>query len=216
MNYKEQLETPEWKEKRKVILERDECQCTKCSEKRSDFLGFDYEFGVLDYNDFTNKGYVIKRTGNLSEKLELSLNNVSIKCNFLVGDLIKVPLNKLKIAKQWKEPKNPLMFKFNSLELVCFNEDEYDEDKFFDLNIHHKYYQKGKKAWEYENDALITLCRKCHHTEHNTNDIPILDDKGQIIDFAKKCDKCNGSGALSDYKYYHNGICFKCNGRGDV
>lgn len=30
------------------------------------------------------------------------------------------------------------------------------------LNVHHKYYIKGHKAWEYDNDALITLCTECH------------------------------------------------------
>ncbi len=30
------------------------------------------------------------------------------------------------------------------------------------LQIHHKSYDKGKKAWEYGNDRLITLCETCH------------------------------------------------------
>ena len=216
MNYKEELARFEWQEKRELILERDNYQCIECNQKRSDFLGFDYEFGVLDYVEFTIKGYVVKRSGVNLEKLELSFNNLSIKCDFLIGNLKNVQLNKLKIAKQWREPKNPLMYKINSLELVCFSEDEYVESDFFDLNIHHKYYQVGKKAWEYSNDALVTLCANCHHIEHQTNEIPILDAKGLVIGFANKCDRCDGSGVILDYKYYHNGICFKCNGRGDL
>lgn len=30
------------------------------------------------------------------------------------------------------------------------------------LQVHHKSYDKGKKAWEYGNDRLITLCKTCH------------------------------------------------------
>ena len=36
------------------------------------------------------------------------------------------------------------------------------------LQVHHKSYDKDKKAWEYGNDRLITLCETCHKelTEH--------------------------------------------------
>lgn len=30
------------------------------------------------------------------------------------------------------------------------------------LHIHHIYYTKGAKPWEYENEALDTLCSDCH------------------------------------------------------
>lgn len=30
------------------------------------------------------------------------------------------------------------------------------------LNVHHKYYEKGAKPWEYPDDALICLCEPCH------------------------------------------------------
>lgn len=30
------------------------------------------------------------------------------------------------------------------------------------LDVHHIYYEWGKEPWEYEDDALITLCRLCH------------------------------------------------------
>ena len=34
------------------------------------------------------------------------------------------------------------------------------------LNVHHINYIKGKKAWEYKINDLITLCRYCHETYH--------------------------------------------------
>lgn len=35
-----------------------------------------------------------------------------------------------------------------------------------DLQVHHKTYIDGLKAWEYSNNDLITLCRKCHKRLH--------------------------------------------------
>jgi hypothetical protein len=30
------------------------------------------------------------------------------------------------------------------------------------LHVHHRYYLRGKKPWEYDDDALTTLCEDCH------------------------------------------------------
>lgn len=30
------------------------------------------------------------------------------------------------------------------------------------LNVHHSYYAKGRKPWEYESESLRTLCEDCH------------------------------------------------------
>ncbi len=34
------------------------------------------------------------------------------------------------------------------------------------LQVHHKFYDKGKKPWEYDYDACVTVCKKCHAVEH--------------------------------------------------
>ena len=34
------------------------------------------------------------------------------------------------------------------------------------LNVHHLSYEKGKLAWEYPNEKLITLCNFCHEKTH--------------------------------------------------
>ena len=39
------------------------------------------------------------------------------------------------------------------------------------LHVHHKFYEKGLKAWEYENEVLITLCFECHAKEHEKKPI---------------------------------------------
>jgi len=38
-----------------------------------------------------------------------------------------------------------------------------------ELQVHHKYYDKKKLAWEYDNDCLITLCKDCHEYETKEN-----------------------------------------------
>jgi len=35
------------------------------------------------------------------------------------------------------------------------------------LNVHHHYYDKGKDPWDYEDNALITMCEDCHESEKN-------------------------------------------------
>ena len=33
------------------------------------------------------------------------------------------------------------------------------------LHVHHTDYIKGRMAWEYENNELITMCKDCHYLE---------------------------------------------------
>lgn len=37
------------------------------------------------------------------------------------------------------------------------------------LQVHHRYYIKDAKAWEYPLQALTTLCDRCHKLEHDIN-----------------------------------------------
>ena len=48
------------------------------------------------------------------------------------------------------------------------------------LNVHHKYYESGKLAWEYPDDVLVTLCRDCHENEHEIVPYPKV---GKIYKF---------------------------------
>ena len=83
------------------------------------------------------------------------------------------------------------------------------------LHVHHKYYILNKLPWEYDNDALITLCELCHIEIHQKEKILVYEDetKSETIDLTV-CVNCNGTGYLSHYKYYMNGVCFGCSGTG--
>jgi len=34
----------------------------------------------------------------------------------------------------------------------------------YNLQIHHLYYQPKLKVWEYDNEALVTVCESCHQS----------------------------------------------------
>lgn len=84
------------------------------------------------------------------------------------------------------------------------------------LNIHHKSYIMNRLAWEYDNSNLITLCENCHEEEHIQQEIPLYDENLNLISHIETCDRCNGLGYIKQYNYYHNGICFKCEGKGVI
>lgn len=85
------------------------------------------------------------------------------------------------------------------------------------LNVHHKYYIKGKMPWEYEDNALIALCESCHRETHKTDDVPIyrtMNSSLVRLSDTTPCDRCNGAGYIHQYKHIQNGICFDCWGEG--
>lgn len=84
------------------------------------------------------------------------------------------------------------------------------------LNIHHTYYIKDSKPWEYENDSLVTLCEDCHKKRHENTRIPLYDQEKRLISNLIPCDRCGGSGYLPQYNHIEHGICFKCHGEGTV
>ena len=86
---------------------------------------------------------------------------------------------------------------------------------FTQLHIHHKYYIKDRNPWEYENEALVTLCAECHQKRHNTTNIPLYSAKKELlITNLPMCKRCQGRGYIPQYHYYCEGICFKCFGEG--
>lgn len=90
----------------------------------------------------------------------------------------------------------------------------YPTDKPVFLHVHHKYYVMGKLPWEYNSDALITLCDTCHLDLHTKNTIKVYTNeslKESLI--LKPCNKCHGAGYLSEYRHVQGGVCFECFGK---
>lgn len=87
--------------------------------------------------------------------------------------------------------------------------------KFTPLNIHHQYYIRSKVPWEYDNNALVTLCSHCHQKRHQQTSVPLYTLDRQLICSALPiCERCHGTGYLPQFHYYMGGICFKCHGEG--
>ena len=81
------------------------------------------------------------------------------------------------------------------------------------LHVHHKYYVQGKLAWEYPNEALLSLCQTCHQELHNNTIIKVYENEKMDSEMQlTTCKKCNGSGYISKYHYFKDGICFSCMG----
>ncbi len=81
------------------------------------------------------------------------------------------------------------------------------------LQVHHLYYVLTNKAWEYPNDALITLCEDCHHDLHAEESVPVYTDNSlkKRMEYTP-CKRCDGKGFLKEYLHVQNGICFRCKG----
>jgi hypothetical protein len=59
--------------------------------------------------------------------------------------------------------------RWQKMRLEILSRDEWTCQQCFDkettLHVHHRYYSRGKEPWEYEQDALVTLCESCHAEE---------------------------------------------------
>lgn len=213
MTYQEQLESYEWRSKRKEILERDNFCCRNCKIERTPFIGISQKFGIKNYKELLNDGYSLAINDDTNDLMFLK-NGFIHKALFVEKTDKRLIVENLFFALRFKEPKNK--FVFGSFELICFYKEIKTNDKFPDLNVHHKYYIENRLAWEYNNDILITLCERCHQEEHENNEIKVFDEKGQFLYIPQICDKCFGTGYLPEFHYYQSGICFKCGGNGVI
>lgn len=64
-------------------------------------------------------------------------------------------------TKNWKSVRNRIIERDGRKCAHCGRSE--DEVK---LQVHHLHYEEGKKAWEYPDEYLITLCQHCHAEEH--------------------------------------------------
>lgn len=62
----------------------------------------------------------------------------------------------------WLRKKYEVMYRDNFVCSKCLA-DNFESQ----LEVHHISYFKNKKAWEYPDYLLVTLCRDCHQLEHD-------------------------------------------------
>lgn len=210
MNYKEQLLSNEWRSKRTEILKRDNYCCQKCKRKNPPFDNLSKSYGLLSMKDLSKRGYELLKSQPV---LILNKDGKEIKPLFIGKDDI-FNFETLKFAAQRTEILILGVKEFYNQLVYFFDTEDFAE--IIDLHVHHKYYQISKKAWEYNDRALITLCSDCHRIEHETNSIMVYDDSFIKLNEATICNRCSGSGYLSKYSYYEQGICFQCYGEGVI
>lgn len=67
------------------------------------------------------------------------------------------------------------------------------------LHVHHKYYLKDLKPWEYDSYLLLTLCEECHEVEEmiiQQKRTLILNLKANGIDVPNGCPACGSHDPL--------------------
>lgn len=230
MTYKEQLNNDKWKQKRQLILKRDLFRCTNCLNKSLiekyrislQAIGT-YQTGRVIYVIYDKETKNTYRCKTQYEKSFIKeLQNLNINLNSIIaltagiGDftylistlIVDKKLDLKNLSKEQRQNKQEEYLKWN-------REETYKKFKWIDtkgLHVHHRYYQIDKLAWEYPDEALITLCWNCHELLHRETKIEIRDLQGNYFDVKKPCQRCFGAGKFPEYSHVQNGICFRCDG----
>jgi len=231
MNYAEQLGSISWKNKRKEILERDNFTCRNCKntqlldkcekgeiEKIDDKTNILVNFAQGWGEDFKKYKLVIINKNKqkappiyITEFQFKQLSDRDIKIGDIVYYKITIKQNSNHDNIGAIFNKNQGIVRNDKIEIHGIS-DDHGLKVVKNLHVHHKYYQIGKLAWEYPNEALETLCWHCHEKLHSECEIDILDENGNIIETRKRCNRCLGAGRFPEYNHIQNGICFECNG----
>lgn len=235
MQYLEQLLTPEWKAKRNDILQKDKFICRKCSNS----IYLQYDMGIIISNkrargifenSFSNDTYILniftKNHGTIKSILKTCISidlDKSYVAYYMVNSMYK-NIIALQYANESKININrePIHLDDFNTGRKPFTNDTYNYIYDRDLNeewafvqnlhVHHNYYQQGKLAWEYPDDALSTLCWSCHEELHRNGTVDVLDADGIKIEELTFCRRCHGAGVFPEYYHVSNGVCFRCNG----
>ena len=85
---------------------------------------------------------------------------------------------------EWQKVRDRIILRDNGECQLCMRKEF--------LRVHHKQYLFGKKAWEYDDRFLITLCAFCHAKFHDKEKSPVLEpiqypsQKIDIVELSKK------------------------------
>lgn len=230
-SYPNLLKCAEWKERRMQILTRDDHKCNKCSTTQS--------YNHMNFHVHFKPGHLIAPSSFFNYRIPLA----EYKARFEIGSitiykakphpflygvsdrytLFAVASQALDIDSQeisvgfFQNYKRgalyPVILPNLPVDRLAINEPLVATEA-IELHVHHKYYVMGLLPWEYGDDALITMCDKCHWQEHQENKILIYQSEpdGLRETAVQLCTKCWGAGFLPEYRHVQGGICFKCMG----
>lgn len=225
-DYEKLLNTPEWKAKRKMIVARDKSTCTSCANKKL----FDKALlGHVSHSRVSSEWITVYIVTSLEGNDHIifipAKDNQPIRSGTLV---LVLPTNgKEEVNRAYLVARKPISdqdYKIDFLreysskeveehELQSYKQRLHNEWKHIKgLEVHHKYYQLGLMPWEYDDDALTTLCWYCHEALHKNGKVPVLDEYGNNIGEYTNCYRCHGAGGFPEFSHVQSGICFRCNG----
>ena len=240
IDYPNQLKTKQWEEKRNRILNRDNHRCQICGKGKSKWTRFNdkfYNVGI-EYNCSSNTVEDIV-SANLSVSELKSLIQakvikfietssglcVGVSDNGILGIMDSNTGNALKsefipdnVKFNFIRHESGMLYYFAHLKDADLSKIKLEAPYWTEyprfLNVHHKHYIIQHKAWEYEDDDLVTLCNECHTKVHKAIGAPVYSDENGYMKevHLTPCYRCQGTGYFPEYKHVENGICFRCSG----
>lgn len=238
INYAEQLKSPEWNKKRNEILLRDNYRCKMCGRgksKRTKINDKFYNFGIdYTFSHTATEDIIHTRLSTTDLKSLIHAENISIikftefcaglSSNGILGVMDSNAIDTLKLNDKSKFECNLVRHKSGLLYFLVNLVDAdlskietptiYLAEAPLLLNVHHKHYIVQHKAWEYEDDDLVTLCNECHTKIHQAIGAPVYSNENGFMKEVSltPCSRCNGTGYFPEYEHVENGICFRCRG----
>ncbi|MDI9366388.1 MAG: hypothetical protein QM541_15955 [Flavobacterium sp.] len=224
MSYQGLLDSDEWRNKRDLVVKRDNFCCQRCFNRRLIENHTIYRFLAHRLSIVEGRSFIVAtifKGGNFNDTFTIFLNPDFFETIFDNGhQLIFLIDDTLKDENTYLNYTAIFGFGLNSeVEYnKCKNQNDFKSfNNWIDvkgLHVHHTFYQEGKVPWDYPEKSLITLCKYCHEDLHQTVAIRVCSSNylplEQRIFIA--CTRCNGTGYIHQYKHVEAGICFACNG----
>lgn len=199
------LLTDTWRKRRKAILERDKFVCQDCSNAFYFRIPFQNKeavpvismpFDILEVHETKDNVVSWCPVGHsdfhAAVQLALALQKTVIvvyKGYAVEEDPYALFCVDQKVADSVKG--TAIVSNSSTISRAVYTLSDLNEKGLFtwlyarNLQVHHIYYQQGYLPWDYPDSALITLCQECHHKRHEKSSIPVIDSRGNIIDYVK-------------------------------
>jgi len=227
--YRNLLETEEWKRKRDQIIRRDWSCCTECG-RTSSITFLNRNICILTNERLPLENFSWEEKPLEILKKELGIDTIHIlKCphndtvfgfsedgSLYLADWEEIngkTAQDLVINSSRTESAIDFMILGQKGRKSTYNYFPIPQisDKKYYLHVHHKYYVYENLPWEYDDDALITLCNWCHWEFHQNYTVPFYDRSFSELNY-NPCSRCGGAGIFPEYNHVQGGVCFKCGG----
>ena len=230
--YQSLLSCNEWLDRRKQILKRDKYYCRDCGVSSSIF----HDNFTLNFQKGTNLNLdrvVYSKTQLPQFKASFTTGDIKVYKHPELGFIYGLSTNYIVFAMNQASlntPRKELVINYYpdhlSGRIIPVVDTQNGSEhpiplpitnptrQKVPLQVHHNYYVHRRLPWEYEDEALVSLCAVCHHRFHEENQVKIFTQKGnELIELNyTPCRRCNGLGYFDQFSKVQGGICFRCHG----